>query len=179
MKIIHILLLAATLASCQSSTNTTQHTQAMPIDTVSGTDTTSISDAVAEDEYMLHYLIIADTGTDYLSLRNKMQELHLQTGLKIDTMNRYYNTDKHKLILREDDEDELYAGEYFLRRVASPDLSIEYLDAYSKHTTNNTFAIVAGLYTNRAEADSVLPHIRSGAPSAYVLPASIFMGCMH
>ena len=60
--------------------------------------------------------MVADTGKDYFKLRNQMFRLNQLLHISIDTMGRYYNKMKDEIVLRENDEDEIYRGEYFPRR---------------------------------------------------------------
>jgi hypothetical protein len=128
--------------------------------------------------YHTYYLTIADTGKNYYKLRDEMYALHTSIPLKIDTMNRYYNK-KEGIILRENDEDEIYRGAYFPRRDAGIFLSLEYLDTYTRRSGKNTIALVAGFYETAKQANATLQKIKAKAPHAYVLRARVYVGCMH
>ena len=67
-----------------------------------------IQTATADDtsNYASMYLTIADTGTGYYPLMNEMYGISKAMKIKVDTMNRYYDTRKKEIVLNENDEDE-------------------------------------------------------------------------
>jgi len=79
-----------------------------------------------------YFVLVADTGKDYSSLRRKMFDLRNTLKISIDTMGRIYNKKKNLIALPDNDKDEIYAGEYFPRRFPSEKLSLEYLNFYQK-----------------------------------------------
>ena len=135
--------------------------------------------STSNDEYANYYVVIAQTGTNYFPMRREMDKLHALTSLPIDTMGRYFNMERQKLILSESDEDEIYAGSYFPRRFPSENLSIEYLEFYDDKADSLTFALVAGIYETKSKADSAQISLQKIAPETVVLKARIYIGCMH
>lgn len=125
------------------------------------------------------YLVILDTGVEYSVLYAKMFEANRLLRLPIDTLGRSYNKNKDLIALPVDDEDEIYAGDYFPRRVDSANLSLEYLDFYEEKSSPKNIALVAGIYAKENSADSVLTISKRFYKNAFKIKASIYMGCMH
>jgi len=130
-------------------------------------------------DYVILYLAIADTGKDYNSLRTEMFAINKALAIPIDTMGRYYNTKKKEIVLPDDDNDEMYRGQYFPRRFPSVSLSLEYYKTYDDISTSKNIALVAGMYEHKASADSALAAISSLGRHAFVLKAPVYAGCMH
>jgi hypothetical protein len=99
--------------------------------------------------------------------------------LLVDTEGRYYNKKLKRIVLREDDPDEIYRGQYYIRRYDGESLSLEYLNFYAEGAPGNTIALVAGIYGQRRNADSMLRVARGYVPGAFVVKAKLYMGCMH
>ncbi len=140
------------------------------------TDTSDISEQI--DAYADYYVVVADTGLNYYSLRNKMFELNKSSNIPIDTMERGYNKSKDLIALSDKNEDEIYAGEYYPRRFPSKTLSLEYLDTYQFNTSPKMIALVAGIYENKNSADSALQVI-DRVKAAFVFKGRVYVGCMH
>jgi hypothetical protein len=143
---------------------------------VTGFDT---KDTSANDEMQPFYLVVADTGRDYFELRKQMLRISETAKLQIDSLGRFYNPKKKQITLPEDDIDEMYAGEYFPRRLASESMSLEQYDAYVPKSTPETFALVAGMYENRRGADSLARVLKPANKKTFVLETMLFIGCMH
>ncbi len=129
--------------------------------------------------YMVLYITVADTGQDYYLLRTLMFDIQKATTWPIDTLNRYYDRKKHKIVLSEVDDDEMYRGEYFPRRYPSGSQSLEYYSTYSDQSTLTNIALVAGIYETAETADSSLKAIKPYASKAFVRKANVYVGCMH
>lgn len=127
----------------------------------------------------IYYVLVADTGKDYSSLRRKMFDLRNTLKISIDTMGRIYNKKKNLIALPDNDKDEIYAGEYFPRRFPSENLSLEYLNFYQKQAGEKTIALVTGIYETEKSADSVLTVLRKIEPKVFKIKADIYVGCMH
>ena len=84
-----------------------------------------------DEQYMNAYIVVSDTSQNYFELRQKMFELSKVLKTEIDTMGRGFNKNKNLICLPENDEDEIYAGDYFPRRYPSETLSLEYLIYYT------------------------------------------------
>lgn len=137
------------------------------------------SPPLADGEYATYYVVVVDTGYDYYKLQKKMTRLSSALNIPIDTMGRSYNPDKKRIVLPEDDEDEIYAGDYYPRRSPSEFLSLEYLGVYKPKADINTIVLVAGIYEKKEEAARMLKKITKESPKAYVLKAKVYIGCMH
>jgi hypothetical protein len=181
-----ILLYVSLITACATScSDTAQHTDgttttdsitpvALPIDTI-----VTAADTAMDSEHAIYYVTIVDTGSNYYMLDAKMYSISKVSGLTVDTMARYYNKEKNRIVLRDDDEDEMYRGEYFPRRSPETNLSIEYLDFYRHEAGYGTMALIAGMYETRREADSLLQKLKPNAPGAFVMRAQVYVGCMH
>ena len=131
------------------------------------------------DDMMQLVVTIADTGRSYGVLHGKMAMLADMLPAEIDTMGRYYDLVRDSILLPLDDEDELYAGQYFPRRFEGNTLSIEYLDMYDTTAAPGIMALVTGLWATDQQADSALQRLRVHMPRAYLMHARVYQGCMH
>jgi hypothetical protein len=95
-------------------------------------------------------------------------------------LGRIYDS-KKGIIVPMDDEDEMYRGEYYPRRMADTFVSIEMRNAFVDSTTenDNRMLLVAGIFEEKAQADSVLTLAKANYPSAKVVTTELYMGCMH
>ncbi|MBQ4914249.1 hypothetical protein J8L85_07365 [Maribacter sp. MMG018] len=141
----------------------------------------SSAQAISEGEYMNAYVVVSDTSQNYFELRQKMFDLHKKLKIEIDTMGRGFNQEKNRICLPENDEDEIYAGQYFIRRYPSETLSLEYLAYYTEgqKTRENTMALVTAITDNKEEADQKLVRLKKYADKAFIVNSRIYMGCMH
>lgn len=137
-----------------------------------------LTDSLAADE-AIYYLVIADTSQQFEPLMAEMKNLQSKTDKQIEMFNRYYDTDKKELILPEDDEDEIFAGGYFLKRNLTNNLSIEYLSAYTTKAREKTFALVTGIYETEEEAKVDLAAMRKFHKKAFIQKSIIYTGCLH
>ncbi len=143
--------------------------------------TTLFAQEMPDDQYMDAYIVIADTSQDYYELRDKMFDLADILQLEIDTMGRGFDKSKNLICLPEDNEDEIYAGDYAPRRYPSDQLSLEYLAVYmdGAKPTGETIALVTTITDEKEKADKTLTKIKKYIPSAYIVQASLYMGCLH
>jgi hypothetical protein len=162
-------------ADQQSASDTVAAMQTPPADTALATTDGNN----AEEDYVLLYAVIADTGYNYFVLNKAMYNLSAAKHIPVDTMGRHYDPQKKKIVLSDTDEDEMYRGEYFPRRFPSSYLSMEYYATYTSDSCGDVMALCAGLFENEAEADSVLTLIKPAAPRAYKVAAKMYLGCMH
>jgi len=132
-----------------------------------------------EDPVVPCYLVVADTGTHYELLDARMLALQQQSNLPVDTMGRYFNRRKNRIVLPDNDEDELYAGEYFPRRETGASLSLEYLNFYTGNSSDTMIVLLAGLYLEDTAARSALQRLKPYAPAAHIRSGTLYMGCMH
>lgn len=132
-----------------------------------------------DNETATYFVVIADTSLDYENLRREMFSLNMQLGIPIDTMGRYFNKKKNLIALPDDDEDEIYAGEYYPRRFPSENLSIEYLNFYQQPSQSKAMALVTGIYESLQSADSALAVQIKVYPKSFKISSQIYTGCMH
>jgi len=139
-----------------------------------------VTDSVMSvEEYADYFVIVVDTGFNYATLRTQMFKISKELELPIDTLGRTFDQKKNLIALPENDEDEIYAGDYFPRRSLGENLSLEYLDVYQKSASKKRIAMLSGIYENKKSADSALNIIKRIAPKAFSLKANIYIGCMH
>jgi hypothetical protein len=188
MKIYHLLIIMCLLASCKSKPSivNTASAETKPVKTfhkatsaavkVPANDTSETDDMT--NQYEDYYIVVADTGTNYYTLRDKMVDLNRSLGIAIDTMDRFYNKAKDLIALPDNYDDDIYAGEYYPRREPSQTLSLEYLDTYKPGSGKKTIALVTGIYEDQFSADSAL-HVINKPESAFAFKAKVYVGCMH
>jgi hypothetical protein len=140
---------------------------------------TTVDNTTADDPMLPCFILVADTSHDYDALDRQLYALGKQSGFLIDTMNRHFNREKGRIALPDNDEDQMYAGEYYPRREINEGLSLEYLYWYTVHSDEQTIALIAGIYTAKDSANAALKRLRPHAPKACIWPAKIYMGCMH
>lgn len=106
------------LSACRPATDAPQSAEPL----TEKTDSSLLQQGLAEDDlpsdsgetdYANFFVLLADTGQDYSTLQKRMFFLHNKLNWPIDTLGRYYDQNKGAVILPENDEDELYAGEYY------------------------------------------------------------------
>lgn len=131
-----------------------------------------------EGEAATFYIVIADTSGSYNMLREKMLLLHNYSKIPIDTMGRTYIISKDLIALPYDDQDEMYAGDYYPRRFPSKALSLEYLSLYQEKAGEKTIALVAGIYERHYSADSAMSTL-SQSEKAFVVKSDMYIGCIH
>lgn len=175
------MIVGAGISSCENNEDKQRTVdkavaiQAPPANTLPS----STEDNNAEDDYVLLYAVIADTGYNYSLLNRAMYNLSAAMHIPVDTMGRHYDPQKKKIVLSDTDEDEMYRGEYFPRRFPSTYLSMEYYATYTSDSCGDLMALCAGLFENEAEADSILTLIKPAVPKAYKVAAKMYLGCMH
>ncbi len=167
---VYLLLLVA-LYACHSAPAGETNSKSITKDTSSVTEDTG-------GQYANYFVVIADTGKSYYSLRKEMFQLSKSAILTIDTMGRLYNKTKDLIALPDDDSDEIYRGEYYPRRYASQNISLEYLEQYDK-SGKKTIALVAGIYEKKASADSLVQILKPLSKKVYSVEARLYEGCMH
>jgi hypothetical protein len=125
------------------------------------------------------FFLIADTSMDYLKLRTAIHDAVLKVNIDFDSLGRVFDPTTDSLMIPLDSDDEIYRGQYFPRRFASSQFSIEYLDAYQTLASKNTFAIVAGIFEKEKDARRYAKQFRKIFPNIYILKSRIYLGCMH
>ena len=148
------------------------------LQTIFVTDKNVIEDKT-DDGYETYFVVVVDTSLDYLTLHKKMFDLNSKLKIPIDTMGRFYNKTKNLIALPDNDEDEIYAGDYFPRRFPSDNLSLEYFNFYQQHAGEKTIALVSGIYKTEKSADSALTVLHKTDNKVFKIKADLFMGCIH
>lgn len=141
-------------------------------------DNTVVKDTI-DNEYANYFVVVADTSADYFLLHKKMLALNRRLHIPIDTMGRFYNKAKNLIALPDNDADEVFAGNYFARRILSEDLSLEYLNFYQPQSREKTIALVTGIYETQKSADSALAVLKKAEKKAFKIASTIYIGCMH
>lgn len=177
MKYLFSFLVLLLAAACGNNANQ----QTTTADNIASTGT--LTNGIVEEEIFVEtdtfFVVIADTSISYYTLNKRMYVLAASHKMEVDTMNRYHNPQKG-IVLPDDDEDELYAGAFVPRRFASGTLSIEPLSMYDTTLqTDDKMALVAGMFQQPAEADSLSRILNRAGYRAYVLEAAMYIGCMH
>ncbi|HTF80461.1 MAG TPA: hypothetical protein VL947_02005, partial [Cytophagales bacterium] len=127
---------------------------------------------------------------NYDSLRN----IALQTAgllhFKFDTLDRYYHPTRG-IILPDDHEDDMWAGQYLFRRFGDDVVSIEMRHVYIDTALHNEMEkekfyadttkmfVFAMMYPERSKADSLAQQLKPNFASTKVIAAKIYMGCLH
>ncbi len=146
--------------------------------TIQGISDTDLNQEVPND-YAEYYVVIADTGENYLSLQQTMLALSKTTGIKIDTLDRSYRSDKNLIALPDNYDDDIYAGDYYPRRSPGTFLSIEYLNLYKEDSPEKMMALISGIYENKSSADSALEVVNNTKMYAFIQKTKMYIGCIH
>lgn len=174
-------LLMLLICSCTNgeSNQSTANNNAIKTQPLKGTIQDDVTYYEGESEETDFFVVICDTGTDYYLLRNQMLRMSQIIKSPIDSLDRYYDTDKKELILPEKYEDEMYAGQYYPRRFEGDFMSIEYLNQFNDKSNPKTLAIVAGIYANKSEADNRKMLLNQNGFIAHSSKCKLYTGCMH
>jgi hypothetical protein len=167
------------LISCDNTSKRTRNTVTIPKDTMVATAPLTDTLNPEYSDYTTYYMAIADTGRNYYKLDEKMYDLSIMLNFPIDTMGRHYDRRKDNIILSENDEDEMYRGEYYPRRSPGEHLSLEYLTFFDTSADLKTIALIAGIYETQRAADSMVRLLREHSSIAYTLKGHVYVGCMH
>ncbi len=170
-------ILLTTITACND--NREKHITKADTASTKQQQNTPLPDTTIENDYSNYFIVIADSGSKYNPLDKLMYSLSEFTKIKVDTMNRYYNLEKKHIVLPDNDEDEIYRGDYYPRRGGNDFLSIEYTALYDKKSTEHNMCVVAGLFETKKSADSLLQIIKPFAGKAFVVEAKIYEGCLH
>ena len=139
----------------------------------------NVTEDTTDYDNATYFVVVADTSADYYLLNKKMFDLNSKLKIPIDTMGRFYNKTKNLIALPDNDEDEIYAGDYFPRRFPSDNLSLEYLNFYQRQAGEKTIALVTGIYETEKSADSALTVLYKTEKKVFKIKADIYVGCMH
>ena len=134
-----------------------------------------------KEQFMNAWVVIVDTSNNYFDIRAKMFFLHNTLDIDVDTMNRGYDKERKIICLPVDDEDEIYAGEYYPRRYPGESLSIEHLNYYldKGNISKNTLALVVAIETDKNKAENTQKKVMKHFKNAFMIHSRIYIGCMH
>ena len=129
--------------------------------------------------YMHVYLVVLDMDSSYYPLQSLMYEISESAIIEIDTGTRCFDAARNLLCLPEDDDDDLYAGEYYPRRFVSSFLSIEYLDYYVEPAPSGVMFLLGGIYDSKASALKRVNYLKTFYADAHIIETALYQGCMH
>ncbi len=139
----------------------------------------------------LRFIVSVAEGCDYDSIHLVALQAYQFLNYALDTAGFYYNKEQRSIILSEDNEDDLWAGEYMFRRYGEQKVSIEMRYAYIDTTIQNNEALktqfqkdttrlfVCADITNEAEAINLKSKLLPKFPRTKIIASEIYMGCMH
>jgi hypothetical protein len=142
-------------------------------------DTTSIDTSI-QDAMQDCYIVIAGASTDFNALDNLAKQLSKKSGIKYQS-DLVYDS-KRGMILPDTSSDEIYAGEYLLRRYDDDRISIEMMSYYTnEHNEIDRLKmiIITGIFLNKTDAAKQLKLIQQTVSTAYIKKIKLYMGCMH
>lgn len=185
---LFLIALLIVIASCSNNEKESHSNEIMTNDNTS----TLTENNMAFSEYELNYVVSVASGYNYDSLRQIAIQASDFLKFNFDTLNRYYNTEKKKIVLHENDIDDIWAGEYYLRRSGENFVSIEMQTAYidtltikDESATERFYSdtlkmfVFATMYNNKKQADSLLKILRPKYKQVSIIPTEIYLGCMH
>ncbi len=137
-----------------------------------------------------HFVVIAGESSDYILIRQSVQELSKKTGIFYNDDNLIYDRKKGLIWPPDTSGDaDIYAGSYFMRRYGTDlggvnFLSLEMRDWYFNvpyEQRSLRMIVVAGIYpdTDKKGAEERLKEIKKYCPTAYLRKTAIYMGCIH
>lgn len=133
-----------------------------------------------KDNFDTAYVIITDTSENYHQLRKKLFVITDALKLKVDTLGRYFDKEKNMIILPDDADDEMYAGDYLPRRFGDDFSSIEYYSLYANDDrSSELMCVVTGIYYDETKANSALAKVKSVVDDAFILKTQMYMGCLY
>lgn len=195
MKKIFVALLLVLLFSCAnkeepvaitSTFDTVAITEALT-DTIIHQDST---DEGSDGEYQLNYIVCVEEGTGYFNLRNTALKVAKALNVRFDTLERGYSPEKQRICLPGNHPDEIYAGDYYLRRYDDGFVSIEMRNAYADtsllNDTHTSFFsdttkmfVFAAMSADKKVADSVADILKKQFGGTKIIISKLYMGCMH
>ena len=182
---MYCALFLLTLLACTSRVQTANTFNAETPDTTQAAPPV-ISDGDLEDSlreaepdaFLDCFVVIADTGTNYFSLREQMLQLPQDLKQPIDTLGRTFGLSEGAIVYADSfatEED----NSYFPRRYPDNTLSLEYLRAYADSADRKTIALVTGIFGEKKDADEALAKLKKTTGKAFLIPATVYLGCMN
>jgi hypothetical protein len=174
--ILHFFISTACFSQTKKTSNSDQPETAM--------------DSVIREASSEHFVVIAGESTDYILLKQAVQDLSRKSGIEYRDEGFIYNR-RQGLIWPPDTSAnaDIYSGSYFMRRYGTMldtinFLSLEMRDWYFNVPTDKQslrMILVAGIYpeAEKKAAEERLKEIRKYCPTAYLRKTSIYLGCIH
>ncbi len=155
-------------------------------------DTVSIvnADVDLSEEFQLYYIVSVAEENNYANLRATAVKASEFLHIRFDTLERYFNPTKHRIVLPDNHADEIYAGDYYLRRYDDGFVSIEMRNAYKDtilkgdaetkfYNDTTKMFVFAAMYGEKKQADSLVTILKSQFKTTKIITSYIYMGCMH
>jgi hypothetical protein len=138
-----------------------------------------LDSADIQSESAIFYLITLAEGKNYDSLETFAKKAASSLNLKYDQLGRIYKPEKG-IVVKDDDEDEMYRGEYYPRRFEGNFVSIEMKKAFiDKENDPMRMLVISNIFSKPSQADSMLKIARVKFPSVKSVQTILFTGCMH
>jgi hypothetical protein len=167
-------------ASIKSNKRDSLVLASMPI-VVDTTSKNDIVEGVPESETATYYIVEVAAGYDFDSLKNISLNAATILGARFDMLARIYKPGKG-IIVPENDEDEMYRGEYYPRRPTEDEnfVSIEMSYVFSDQQADTLKMVaLAGMYPLKSQADSVVSILKDKISTTQTVKREVYMGCMH
>jgi hypothetical protein len=131
--------------------------------------------------YVLGRVLVVSSHRSYAAAVRAAKSYGHEAGIPYDTRGMVFD-DERGLIWPDNDEDDIWAGQYAPRRddtagCPSGCVTVERSSAYTNFEPG-LYIVVAGI-VDREEARERLTMARRYAPYAYVKQTVLYMGCMH
>ncbi|MFL5729450.1 MAG: hypothetical protein ACJ75J_08190 [Cytophagaceae bacterium] len=131
------------------------------------------------NESATFYLITLTEGYKYDSLQRFAKEAARKLHLDYDQMDRIYKPGKG-IVVKDDDDDEMYRGQYYPRRFSGNFVSIEMKSSFIRTETDAMkMLVISNIFEKSSQADSALTIVKAKYPSAQKVETVLYTGCMH
>lgn len=190
--IICLIPFILTACTSESEKKTTQNEHGKTEATNSNDSVINESEHDNLEDYELNYVISIASGYNYDSLRRIAIEASSFLEYKFDTLDRYYNPQKRRIVLPDNYEDDVYAGEYYFRRDPGEFISIEMQAAYIDtlleknkvesdkfYTDSLKMFVFASMFTDKNACLKLYNKLKPRYSQTKIITTNIFLGCMH
>lgn len=131
----------------------------------------------AENASVQMFIVTLGQSNDYKALVAKAKELSKETGIKYDDEGLVLDA-KRGLILPDDADDDIWAGDYYPRRYNSRYLSVE-RSKYYLDKPKGKYVIVGFMDMEPREGRRMLQWFKKYEPSAFFSHELFYQGCIH
>jgi len=144
-----------------------------------------------EEDMALTFIVSVAEGYNYDSLHRIALQASEVLGYPMDSSSAYYNQKKKRIVLADNDEDDIWAGEYRFRRFSDERVSLEMRYAYidtiianndllrEKLQNDSTRMFVCANLTDEATALKLRETLLPKFPQTKIIAAKVYVGCMH